>query len=123
MSATTYLVPAGSVQLTVDDRLDSAEHPVRTDVLQGAGSVTIDLFDGARADIRVECGSCAVSWDRVEADGDVTNVERAQLTGGPAQWRWAETVGDGLQPGVTDAVITIRAGATDVRITEHADEN
>jgi phage shock protein PspC (stress-responsive transcriptional regulator) len=121
VGAATYLVPAGSVQLTLDDRLASADRPVRTEVLQGAGSVTIDLFDGARADIRVECGSCYIAWDRVTADGDRTTIEGAQLTGGQSEWSWARTVGAGLTADETDAVITIRAGASDVRITEYTE--
>lgn len=123
VSAASYVVPAGSVQLSLDDRVASADRPVPTEVLQGAGSVTLDLFDGVRAEVRVECGSCFVAWDRVGADGDVTTVEGVQLTGGQAEWSWADTVGAGLTPGETDAVVTIRAGASDVRITEHHEQD
>jgi phage shock protein PspC (stress-responsive transcriptional regulator) len=121
VSSSTYVVPAGSVQLVVDDRLDGAA-PVETEVLQGAGSVAIDLTDGARADIRVECGSCFIAWDRVDAGGERTTVEGAQLTGGQSEWSWTRAVGAGLTEGETDAVITIRAGASDVRITEYTED-
>jgi phage shock protein PspC (stress-responsive transcriptional regulator) len=123
VSASTYLVPAGSVQLSVDDQLNTAARPVETTVLQGAGRVGVDVHDGARAEIRVECGSCFVSWERIDRDGNATTVEGVQLSGDRNAWSWNDTVGDGLTSGETDAVITIRAGATDVRITEYIDED
>jgi hypothetical protein len=120
--------PAGNTHLVADASLTAADGPVETEVFQAAGRVEIEVRDGARIEVRVECASCFVAWDRIDADdalsgqGEVTGVKSAQLAGDRGEWIWDETIGEGLEPGETDAIITVHAFATDVRITEFTDE-
>ncbi|WP_308798678.1 PspC domain-containing protein [Agromyces silvae] len=127
ISASTLMQPAGNTHLVADASLAGDGGPVETEVFQAAGRVEIEIRDGARVQVKVECGSCFVGWDRVSADGALTDVEGVQLDAvrndrDQAQWIWDETIGEGLEPGETDAVVTVHAFATDVRITEYADE-
>ncbi|MDR5701260.1 PspC domain-containing protein [Agromyces aerolatus] len=127
VSSSTLMQPAGNTHLTVDASLAGNGEPVETEVFQAAGRVEIEVRDGARVQVKVECASCFVGWDRVAADGETTDVEGVQLDAArndsdQAEWIWDETIGEGLEPGETDAIITVHAFATDVRITEFTTE-
>jgi hypothetical protein len=127
ISASTLMQPAGTTHLVADASLAGPGGPTETEVFQAAGRVEIEVRDGARVQVKVECASCFVGWDRVSADGELTDVQGVQLDAvrnerEQAEWIWDETIGEGIEPGETDAVITVHAFATDVRITEYVDE-
>ncbi|BDZ54281.1 hypothetical protein GCM10025870_13540 [Agromyces marinus] len=115
----TYVQPVGNTFLHVDgDAVGTA--PARMELLQGAGSIVVELRNDARLDLRVECGSCWVEFARV--DGSSTAYfDGAQLTA-PGNSEWAGSIGTGTTPGRPDATLSIRTGASRILIVNHEDE-
>lgn len=111
--------PIGDISLSLD--ADVAERPgtPAMQVEQGAGSIHVEVHDGTRLGLDVECGSCFISWFRV-VDDTWQTVGTAQLTGGgdtPSTWH--RVIGPGLEPGHDDATLAIRAGASRIEIVEY----
>jgi phage shock protein PspC (stress-responsive transcriptional regulator) len=115
----TLVQPVGDVSLTLSaPALDGPIAP-RMEIVQGAGSVWVEVHDGTRLGLDIACGSCSVQLARV-VDDEFAYYDGIQLEGatGAAATR---VIGSGPDTGTTDATLTIRAGATRITVVEYVE--
>ena len=120
--STSVVQPIGAVSLTVDEQVADQAGPVEWRLVQGVGSVSIDVRDGARVALAVECADCTVTHARFDADGDWSLVDEVDLGPGRSDGGWSDEIGRGLQAGEVDVEIHIQAIATQVHVTEFEPE-
>ncbi|MGW9182784.1 PspC domain-containing protein [Agromyces sp. NPDC055661] len=121
-STTSVVQPIGAVSLTVDEQVADQAAPVEWKLVQGVGSVSIDVRDGARIALAVECADCTVTHARFDADGDWSLVDEVDLGPGRSVAGWSDEIGPGLQAGEVDVEIHIQAIATAIHVTEFEPE-
>ncbi len=121
-STTSVVQPIGAVSLTVDEQVADETAPVEWRLVQGVGSVSIDVRDGARIALAVECADCTVTHARFDADGDWSLVDEVDLGPGRSVGGWGGEIGQGLQAGEVDVEIHIQAIATAIHVTEFEPE-
>ncbi|HEU0182015.1 MAG TPA: hypothetical protein VFR16_07480, partial [Agromyces mariniharenae] len=121
-STTSVVQPIGAVSLTVDEQVADEAAPVEWRLVQGVGSVSIDVRDGARIALAVECADCTVTHARFDADGDWSLVDEVDLGPGRSVGGWSDEIGPGLQAGEVDVEIHIQAIATAIHVTEFEPE-
>ncbi|MGW4928552.1 PspC domain-containing protein [Agromyces sp. NPDC004153] len=121
-STTSVVQPIGAVSLTVDEQVADEASPVEWRLVQGVGSVSIDVRDGARIALAVECADCTVTHARFDADGDWSLVDEVDLGPGRSIGGWSDEIGPGLQAGEVDVEIHIQAIATAIHVTEFEPE-
>ncbi|WP_127792274.1 PspC domain-containing protein [Agromyces sp. LHK192] len=122
----TVVQPVGDLRLTLDEAAADRPGTPRMTVLQGAGSITVAVAEGTRLSLDVECGSCFVELARVvggDGGGEWQYFDGMQLTAGrDSVSTWHREIGPGLEAGVEDAHLTIRAGATRITIVQSDEE-
>ena len=121
-STTSVVQPIGAVSLTVDEQVADQAAPVEWKLVQGVGSVSIGVRDGARIALAVECADCTVTHARFDADGDWSLVDEVDLGPGQSVSGWSDEIGPGLQAGEVDVEIHIQAIATAIHVTEFEPE-
>ncbi|WP_350347889.1 PspC domain-containing protein [Agromyces sp. G08B096] len=114
----TLIQPVGEVSLTLDESVAERAGTPEMTVLQGAGSVQVEVRDGTRLSLDIACGSCWVELARDIGRGPQT-FEGAQLTAArDGVSTLHREIGPGLETGVADAHLAIRAGATRIVVVE-----
>ncbi|MRG59532.1 PspC domain-containing protein [Agromyces sp. CFH 90414] len=117
---TTLIQPVGSVRLALDAESAAAEPSM--EVVQGAGTINVEVRDGVRLELDIQCGSCSVSLLRGTSEG-WESFDGTQLTAGVGSASsWHRVIGRGLQFGDVDATLTIRAGASRIELIEFVDD-
>ncbi|MET0974213.1 MAG: PspC domain-containing protein [Leifsonia sp.] len=112
------LQPVGSLTLVADDTLADAVLRPDVTVVQGAGSIYLEIRDGARVQLEIDCGNCSVSFLKADDDGNLTSQSGLQLARDGEASTWTGSVGIGLTPGTADASLAIRAGATTITVVD-----
>lgn len=123
----SYFLPLGTAYVSVDGSSAGASGPAQLSLTQGAGNVYIDVLDGARVHVVADYGSGGwSSMYTVDADGNYVQDGNGGAAGGFAAssnpdggTHLQTTVGEGTDPGQTDAVIHIRGLNGGIQIVIH----